>query len=54
MALIWKDQAWASYVAWQQQDRKTLKRINALMFVRSYTFIAERYTFYLHEDSDET
>lgn len=31
MALIWKDQAWASYVAWQQQDRKTLKRINALI-----------------------
>lgn len=27
----WTDDAWADYVWWQGQDRKTLKRINALI-----------------------
>ena len=27
----WSDQAWEDYVAWQTQDKKTLKRINALV-----------------------
>lgn len=31
MNKLWSDQAWAEYVAWQQEDRKTLKRINALI-----------------------
>jgi toxin YoeB len=27
----WTDDGWADYVYWQTQDRKTLKRINALL-----------------------
>ncbi|MDJ0690931.1 MAG: Txe/YoeB family addiction module toxin [Xenococcaceae cyanobacterium MO_188.B32] len=29
--LAWTDEAWESYVYWQSQDRKTLKRINKLI-----------------------
>ncbi len=29
--LAWTDEAWADYVYWQTQDRKTLKRINRLI-----------------------
>ena len=29
--LVWTDEAWAGYVYWQTQDRKTLKRINRLI-----------------------
>jgi len=29
--LCWTDEAWADYVWWQTQDRKTLKRINRLI-----------------------
>ena len=29
--LIWHDTAWADYLLWQAQDRKTLKRINQLI-----------------------
>lgn len=29
--LSWTDEAWDSYVYWQTQDRKTLKRINRLI-----------------------
>ena len=29
--LVWTDEAWAGYVYWQTQDRKTLKRINRLL-----------------------
>ncbi len=28
---IWSDEAWEDYLYWQTQDRKTLKRINALI-----------------------
>ena len=31
MKLLWDDRAWNEYCAWQQEDRKTLKRINALL-----------------------
>ncbi|MCL1872641.1 MAG: Txe/YoeB family addiction module toxin [Clostridiales bacterium] len=31
MTKIWADKAWDDYVAWQTEDRKTLKRINALI-----------------------
>ncbi|MFH8517600.1 Txe/YoeB family addiction module toxin [Streptomyces gelaticus] len=31
MKLIWHESAWADYVWWQTQDRKVLKRINALI-----------------------
>lgn len=27
----WDDKAWEDYVAWQSEDKKTLKRINALI-----------------------
>lgn len=29
--LAWTDEAWADYVYWQSQDKKTLKRINRLI-----------------------
>ncbi|WP_420550181.1 Txe/YoeB family addiction module toxin [Litorivicinus lipolyticus] len=29
--LSWTDDAWADYLYWQTQDRKTLKRINKLI-----------------------
>ena len=28
---IWSDDAWQDYLYWQAQDKKTLKRINALI-----------------------
>ncbi|MFI5661110.1 Txe/YoeB family addiction module toxin [Streptomyces sp. NPDC051684] len=31
MKLVWQEKAWADYVRWQEQDRKVLKRINALL-----------------------
>ncbi|MCM1144693.1 MAG: Txe/YoeB family addiction module toxin [Blautia sp.] len=31
MRLLWEDRAWDDYLYWQTQDRKTLKRINALI-----------------------
>ena len=38
MKKIWFDEAWNDYIYWQQQDKKTLKRINALLkdIERSY------------------
>ena len=29
--LVWHDTAWADYLYWQTQDKKTLKRINMLI-----------------------
>lgn len=31
MNKAWFDEAWDDYIYWQMQDRKTLKRINALL-----------------------
>ena len=31
MKLIWNEEAWDDYVAWQSEDKKTLKRINKLI-----------------------
>ena len=31
MKLLWHEQAWADYLYWQTQDKKTLKKINALL-----------------------
>jgi toxin YoeB len=31
MKLTWSERAWAEYLWWQTQDRKTLKRINTLI-----------------------
>ncbi|MBR6398867.1 MAG: Txe/YoeB family addiction module toxin [Lachnospiraceae bacterium] len=31
MQKIWSDEAWDDYIYWQGQDKKTLKRINALI-----------------------
>ena len=31
MKLLWDDRAWNEYCAWQQEDRKTLRRINDLL-----------------------
>jgi Txe/YoeB family toxin of Txe-Axe toxin-antitoxin module len=31
MKLIWDEEAWDDYVAWQSEDKKTLKRINKLI-----------------------
>lgn len=29
--LVWTPAAWSDYIYWQSQDKKTLKRINALI-----------------------
>lgn len=31
MIKVWDDEAWEDYVSWQSKDKKTLKRINALI-----------------------
>ena len=31
MKKIWFDEAWEDYLYWQNQDKKTLKRVNALI-----------------------
>jgi toxin YoeB len=31
MKLIWDEAAWDDYVWWQTEDRKVLKRVNALL-----------------------
>ncbi len=31
MLLVWDENAWADYLWWQSQDRRTLKRINLLI-----------------------
>jgi toxin YoeB len=31
MNKLWHDTAWADYLYWQTQDKKTLKRVNALL-----------------------
>ena len=31
MRRVFTDNAWADYLWWEQQDRKTLKRVNALI-----------------------
>ena len=31
MRKVWFDEAWDDYVSWQREDKKTLKRINALV-----------------------
>ena len=31
MLLCWTDDAWADYLYWQAQDRRTLKRVNTLI-----------------------
>jgi len=31
MNKLWADDAWDEYISWQSEDRKTLKRINALI-----------------------
>lgn len=30
MKVLWEERAWADYLYWQMQDRKTLKRTNEL------------------------
>ena len=31
MGILWDDDAWDDYLYWQTQDKKTLKRVNALV-----------------------
>lgn len=31
MRLLWEERAWEDYLYWQTQDKKALKRINALI-----------------------
>ena len=31
MRLLWEETAWDDYCSWQLEDKKTLKRINALL-----------------------
>lgn len=38
MKKVWHDSAWEEYLYWQVQDKKTLKRINALV-QRNFLFL---------------
>lgn len=31
MGIFWEDEAWQEYLGWQEQDKKTLKKINRLI-----------------------
>ena len=31
MRLLWDERAWEEYLYWQTQDKKTLRRINAIL-----------------------
>ena len=31
MGILWEDRGWEDYLYWQMQDKKTIKRINALI-----------------------
>ena len=31
MKILWHENAWEDYCAWQSQDKKTLKKLNALI-----------------------
>ena len=31
MKILWEDRAWSDYLSWQNEDKKTLKRINKLI-----------------------
>lgn len=31
MGLFWEDDAWQEYLGWQEQDKKTLRKINKLV-----------------------
>ena len=31
MGIFWEDEAWQEYICWQQQDKKTLGKINRLL-----------------------
>ena len=37
LQLTWTRDAWADYVYWQNQDKKTLKRINVLILSTMWT-----------------
>ena len=37
MNKVWSDDAWEEYIAWQMQDKKTLKRINLLLKMSNVT-----------------
>ena len=32
MNKVWTDEAWEDYIYWQTQDKKTLRRINWLVY----------------------
>ena len=31
MRILWDERAWEEYLSWQKEDKKTLRRINALI-----------------------
>lgn len=31
MGVLWEDEAWQEYLDWQEQDKRTLKKINKLV-----------------------
>lgn len=31
MGILWEDEAWQEYTEWQEQDKKTLRKINRLV-----------------------
>ena len=57
MKVLWEERAWADYLYWQMQDRKTLKRINELAIekgIREKVIIAAGGTQVSPEDARAT
>jgi len=40
MKISFSEMAWAEYVSWQSEDKKTLKRINQLLQDIMYPYLA--------------
>ena len=45
MIIAWDSEAWADYLYWQSQDKKTLKRMFGLYFAKKNALIASGYPF---------
>ena len=41
MRLLWEDRAWNDYLYWQSQDKKTLKKLTALLRIFKEALLRE-------------
>lgn len=54
IGVLWDDRAWDDYIYWQNQDKKTLKRINALIAISCYNMFDCIDVLFLRYDHDST